>query len=396
MSKLPLGWTLLTARKLFPSDLIACDAGEISRARFVAFVAAAYGCSLVAVRSIGLRPAIPFTFLTRVVLVNAPIAICAVYIEAMLEHRREGIRILVGALLAVATLLWCQAGPIYLVAALLFPYTRAVRWNTSAVRSISFGLIALVIAQGTVSNLNYLAAAATPVRLHDRTLLEFDRSVYSLLRGDDVKAAGMFPLITDKTTVKLFENAYVILFPEIILVVVVLSLKGRAGQLERFLLARFASYGIAVIVFLLYPVVGPPIYRPETFSAAFGDSLTREIMTGMATEYHSTVTRSALNGLAYFIAVPSLHVIEAVLMQWFLWESRLMRYCFLPINLMIVLSTVVLGYHYIADLVAGLAVAAFMIRVFDWPRESPQPAHLVGAHGQVVTQPAREETHCFR
>ncbi len=373
-----------------PVPLPACGSRTISRTRILIGFAAVYAASLLLLLWIGLRPAIPLSFLPKVVLIGAPVAVCALYVESLLETRGRAVKVLAAGLLAVAILLWYRHYVLYCVLAALFlPYTRAVRWSGSAFKSIGFALVALVIGFGAVWNLNYLVAAASHGRLHDAPLLEFDRWIYSLLSGVPGDAAGMFPLIHSPAAVKVFENAYVVLFPEMVLTVAALGLRSRAGELERFLLAFFASYGIAVVVFLAYPVVGPPIYRPETFSVAFHDSLTRQLMQGMASEYRNAVERTALNGFGYFVAIPSLHVIDAIVLQWYLRKSPVLAYCFLPINIAIALSTVVLGYHYSVDVVAGGGVAALVIRVAEGPRLKlpsirPEVKHIrVRPHDQI-------------
>ena len=107
------------------------------------------------------------------------------------------------------------------------------------------------------------------------------------------------------------------------------------------------------------------ISSSETFSAAFDNSLTRALMSGMASEYRNCIQGAALNGFGYFVAIPSLHVIDAIVLQWYLRKSPVLSYCFLPINLAVALSTLVLGYHYSVDFIAGIAVAALVIRIAE-------------------------------
>ena len=96
-------------------------------------------------------------------------------------------------------------------------------------------------------------------------------------------------------------------------------------------------------------------------------------MQKLAHEFDAATRGAPVHGFAYFIAVPSLHAALAVVCQWFLAGSRLHFWTFLPVNVGVVLSTILLGYHYIIDIPLGLLLALAAIWIVREP--TGRPAH---------------------
>jgi membrane-associated phospholipid phosphatase len=85
----------------------------------------------------------------------------------------------------------------------------------------------------------------------------------------------------------------------------------------------------------------------------------------MATDYTVTMTgKGTLTGFGYFIALPSLHVLVVIFLQTFLFRYKRLFLVFLPVNILLILSTVVLGYHYVADVAVAFVIAAPLCTLF--------------------------------
>ena len=84
-------------------------------------------------------------------------------------------------------------------------------------------------------------------------------------------------------------------------------------------------------------------------------------------------------------AFPSSHVVVAVATLWFTWRHfRTMRWVHLVAVVMLCISTVYCGYHYAADVLAGLAAAAVLVPVGElvyrkWGGRAPEEAQPGGA-----------------
>src|SRR5262249_1606838 len=116
-------------------------------------------------------------------------------------------------------------------------------------------------------------------------------------------------------------------------------------------------------IFLLFPTIGPTLADPNLFSKAYEYTQTYAIMRQMAAEYMALQGSGTLMGLGYFVALPSLHVAVAVLVQAFLYRSRTHFWLFLPINLLVAPATVALGYHYLLDVPAGVLLASAILAI---------------------------------
>ena len=65
-----------------------------------------------------------------------------------------------------------------------------------------------------------------------------------------------------------------------------------------------------------------------------------------------------MTGFGYFVALPSLHVAMAVLLQFTIRQrSQIGAWVVAPINILLIASTFVLGYHYLADVPGGVGLA---------------------------------------
>jgi len=337
--------------------------------RLLLILAAAYAASTAAGAAAGVAVAVPWTFLVLLGIVIVPLAhgviVSTRLADVALARGSSGRRHLAAAALGMVPLLLVRTHSVpFLIAcgglgvAFLWSFRGTYRRRGGALLS---ALAILWVGYATVWSLNYLVALATAERLHDATLRAVDLGVYRALFGGDVQYAGLFPLVRGAVAVTVLENAYLFLFVEI--VALVLALSAEPERLRRFLGALFGCYFVGIAVFVAYPAVGPCIRYPESFDGASVAPMTAHFMRQMAAEYRAATSGGAVNGFAYFVAVPSLHVAVATLAQLF-WRREPVRFwTFLPINVLMILSTVLLGYHYLVDVPTAmiLAVAVFAL-----------------------------------
>lgn len=67
------------------------------------------------------------------------------------------------------------------------------------------------------------------------------------------------------------------------------------------------------------------------------------------------------NHLEGVITFPSVHAAMAVLCAWAAWETKWLRYPFLILNTLMVVSAGIVSNHYVVDLIAGMGIAGFSI-----------------------------------
>lgn len=322
-----------------------------------------YLLSILALIATGTPVPLPWRFLFHATGIALPYAYClgrgVATLDMALARRRSTVPV-VGLLLSPA-LLWVGVGLTVagqLIAFALFAslLLRDVRQLPARfLRSLSGTLVGLTMALSVVWNLNYLLAPRLATFLRDPALKALDITFYEWALGRHIDYRNLFPLLESPLVFRVMENAYHMLFVEILVVLLVLLWTN--VNPARFLRAVCLCYFVALITFYAFPAVGPCIYYPGTLRVEYQPTMTYQLMHNLAAAFGAAVEGTATDGFAYFIAIPSLHAALALLCQWALANSRLCFWTFLPVNIAVVLSTVLLGYHYVIDIPLGLILA---------------------------------------
>ena len=130
--------------------------------------------------------------------------------------------------------------------------------------------------------------------------------------------------------------------------IVVFYLKGRMVELERSIFILAFGYYISFIGYILFPAIGPRYAMAHLYSIPLEGSFITDFV------------RDTLNALEHNKrdVMPSGHT-QIVLMLLFLAyrHEKVLFYIFLPIICGLILSTVYLRYHYVVDLMVGVALA---------------------------------------
>jgi len=349
-----------------------------------------YASTLVALYWVGIQPAVPWSLLPLLALVVMPFALGATGAVALVAgHARperamtRGRCILLGAMFLFAYRL--DSTLFLLGHVLLLPIVLRSIWRSGLVRPLSLVTGVLAVGYASIWNLNYLAALLSRGRVADPVVKRLDVALYQLIVSVPIDYVGFFPVVRSELFFHVLENAYLMLLPEIFVVAWLWVMAKR--DLIVFFRTFFACYLIALVVFAIYPVVGPCIYFSESFHPDFRGTLTFRLMDGMAAEYTAALQRTSVNGFGYFIAIPSLHVALAFVLQAMLRFSPGHFWAFLPINVALALSTVLLGYHYVIDAVAGVALGT-LVTIPGWRRNQDrqlQDDACLAVAGQAAT-----------
>ncbi len=254
---------------------------------------------------------------------------------------------------------------------LVFCVVHMALWNRRSLPILAGAILVVFFGCGAVWNLNYLIAYGAGDRLYDPWLMDLDLWCYRSLFGPDVERAGLFPIFRNDYVFLLLERSYHFYFVEFFAVVFVST--GRGKGIARFLAMLFFLYAAGLVVFAVVPTIGPFTFYPDCFSGAYRDTATGFVMGQIVDEYQAVRTHGGLNGFGYFIALPSMHVAKALLIQLWLRGSPCLFWFFLPANILMALSTFLLGYHYIADFPAGIVLTLAVVALWNrlWPVVPP-------------------------
>ncbi|HEY0271260.1 MAG TPA: phosphatase PAP2 family protein [Sphingomonas sp.] len=143
----------------------------------------------------------------------------------------------------------------------------------------------------------------------------------------------------------------------------------RPQETWRFIGMWTLSLMICQMVFALYPGVGA--YAFHHVNAALTSPTSEAVSSGqlrlltkLRTPSLAIIDNSCIGGIITF---PSFHAVAAALLARGYWRIPQLRVPFAALNLAMLATAIPMGGHYVVDLLAGLAVAALAIVIFDAP-----------------------------
>lgn len=208
---------------------------------------------------------------------------------------------------------------------------------------------------------NYAIVSTRYNFAYDPALAAIDRW---LLHGHSV--SDLTHWAVDKFPVSFFhamEFIYFGMFPQIGATIILLAmLEGRARSLQ-FVGTILLSYYIALLIFYLWTAQGPYYLCPDHFSR-FPASLQSYniqknlIRHAIALWQHEPVSRISAD---YFIAFPCMHIVQPLIVLWFLRPWRRAVLFLVVYDLVLVIAILMLEMHYAIDFLVGILVAAVAI-----------------------------------
>lgn len=216
---------------------------------------------------------------------------------------------------------------------------------------------------GAVGMMLTYAAATTGRPLYDETFLAFDRALHY-----EWAAYARF-FAEHATLAGIVLSAYSTMMVQPLLIIIALSATNRIAELEKFILASFASLLLTIVLFALFPAttawahlgISDLEVAAYRYLPVAGDSWVRDL-------HWIRAGHRSLPGGGFgspIIAFPSLHCASGLVYLWAGWRVRWLRPVLLVTNGMMLAATPVAGGHYVADLVGGAAVALAAILVAE-------------------------------
>ncbi|HEX8711192.1 MAG TPA: phosphatase PAP2 family protein [Terracidiphilus sp.] len=164
----------------------------------------------------------------------------------------------------------------------------------------------------------------------------------------------------------LFEVAYYGLFPEmgaVLILAVVLRNQRFANQYVRALLI---GYTIALLTFIALPAKGPYFICPDHALHYPQGLVTYSLQQELGAEVRMLWAHNIPSGVptvaGYFISFPCMHIALAIICIWFLRPWKWLCRIVLTWNVLILFPAIVLlEWHYMIDMVGGIATAFLAI-----------------------------------
>lgn len=136
---------------------------------------------------------------------------------------------------------------------------------------------------------------------------------------------------------------------------VLLPFVGKAGASRRYVLGIVVAATITASVFALWPAVGP--WTTEGYLPTHSQMLVTNYLLLLKTPAAVNLDMQD----AGIVALPSFHVLMAVLSATALSAIRQLRWPVWILAALITISTITTGWHYLTDVIGGIVLAAISI-----------------------------------
>jgi len=193
-------------------------------------------------------------------------------------------------------------------------------------------------------------ACRSHVEPNDGLLAAMDRAI-GIEVPEVLKAMGNFPSLN-----RFLTACYGSLIALMTIAIIVPPLHGKMRQAKEYILATLMSAIIGIPLFSVFQAVGPwvhygyqPVIAQEKYLKTFYEIKTAGV-------YELDINYS--NGLICF---PSYHTILAILAATALWKIPYVRIPAAILAILIIVSTVTTGTHYVVDVVAGVFVTILSV-----------------------------------
>lgn len=184
------------------------------------------------------------------------------------------------------------------------------------------------------------------------------RGIDSALLGDTPSILWQHmatPLLTE-----MMSLCYLFFFPYLIMGVVV-HFAGPLWRCTSFVAGLFSLYGVGFLGYTLVPAAGPYLAFSDTFDTA--------LVSGPVSTWNDALVRMGSSGVDVF---PSLHVAVSLFILGFDFRHNRRRFwVFLVPCLGLWCSTLYLRYHYLIDVLCGIALASWALWIAN--RFQPLP-----------------------
>jgi len=175
-------------------------------------------------------------------------------------------------------------------------------------------------------------------------------------------AIGRFPL----PFFRFLEFIYFGMFPQIGAAILLVSVSGGKNRGLQFVGTILMEYYLALGLFYLWPSHGPYSLCPEHFSrfpATLQVYTIQKNMMAHALALWNHVPTQRISG--YFIAFPCMHIAQPLIVMWYLRRWKRMLIFLGAYDCLLIVSILLLEWHYVVDIIGGIFVAGIAIAITD-------------------------------
>lgn len=170
------------------------------------------------------------------------------------------------------------------------------------------------------------------------------------------------------------EGVYYTMFEQVGAALIIVSICQGMRRGMRLVGTLLTAYYLALLVFYLWPSMGPfytcvehfnhfPFWL-KTYDYQRNIISNASLLSGQARSLNRI-------GTDYFIAFPSLHAADPIIVLWFMRKWKRIKYCLIVHDILLVPAILLLEWHYLVDLIGGAALAGIAIWLNNPREEQP-------------------------
>jgi hypothetical protein len=181
---------------------------------------------------------------------------------------------------------------------------------------------------------------------------------------------------------------YYCMFPQVGAALILLAFQCGRKEALCFIGTLLTAYYFAIALFWMWPSQGPFFLCESHFAEFPASLLTYTIQKELLSQASALWAAKGFNSVSldYYIAFPSMHIAAPLIVAWYLRRWRRILGFLLAVDLLIVVSVVLLEWHYVIDILGGLAVACASILIVDGASGDKRASPALPDQGTSVTK----------
>lgn len=185
--------------------------------------------------------------------------------------------------------------------------------------------------------------------------------------------------------------AYISFAPQLLVVPLLLGATGQFRRAYMFIFGYFVICAVSCTISIWFPALG--YFESYSMTEADFDNVTGYLAYTFLEAFHDVRSNAdfvlSMDNAHGIITFPSIHAGIACLCGWAMWRTPVLKWGFLVLNILMLVSAISHGGHYMVDLPAGALVAIFTIwgayRLFGGTRLAWPKRDVVAADAAPAT-----------
>jgi len=162
------------------------------------------------------------------------------------------------------------------------------------------------------------------------------------------------------------------MFAQIGAALIICGISSGSRQSLQFVGTILFAYYIAICLFFLFPSIGPFYYHETSIDRPFSElpSYATQKYLLLKAKYLWEQNSVQAIPVGYYIGFPCMHIAQPLIVLWYLRKWKKMAVVLLTYDVLLIVAILLLEWHFFADILGGVAVAAVAVFVMQMDTSS--------------------------